>query len=277
MYSAEISRTTPTAYIFMVDQSFSMTYLMPNGATKAQFVADVINRTLRDLIIRCTREDGVRDYFDVGVIGYGDGGVRNALGGALSQNWVNPISVVADNTLRVEDRQRKIDDGAGGLVDQSVKFPVWLDPAANGGTPMQSAIGECARIVASWSSSHPDSLPVTVMHITDGDSTDGDPEHNASILRSLTTNDGETLLYNLHVTSEDVESTRYPRMESELPDNYAKSLFRMSSTFPEHIRSYAQDAHGVTLPDDSRAMVMNADAEQLVMFIDIGSRPAAMR
>ena len=97
MYSAEISRTTPTAYIFMVDQSFSMNYLMSNGATKAQFVADVINRTLRDLVIRCTREDGVRDYFDIAVIGYGDGGVRNALGGALSQNWINPIIMVADS------------------------------------------------------------------------------------------------------------------------------------------------------------------------------------
>ena len=50
--------------------------------------------------------------------------------------------MVADNTLRVEDRQQKIDDGAGGLADQSVKFPVWLDPGAAGGTPMQPAIGE---------------------------------------------------------------------------------------------------------------------------------------
>ncbi len=277
MYSAEISRTTPAAYVFLVDQSASMNERMQAGMTKAQFVADVINRTLRDLIIRCTREDGVRDYFDIAVIGYGGDGVHNALGGVLSHESVNPISMVADNTLRVEERQRKIDDGAGGLVEQSVKFPVWLDPKCVGGTPMRDAIGECARIVASWSSAHKESFPVTVMHITDGETTDGDPEHNASILRSLSTNDGETLLYNVHVTSQDVEATNYPRMESQLPDNYSKSLYRMSSTFPDHIRTYAHDAHGVSLPDDARAMVMNADAEQLVRFIDIGSRPATMR
>jgi hypothetical protein len=277
MYSAEISRTTPTAYAFLVDQSTSMNEGMHSGVTKAQFVADVLNRTLRDLIIRCTREDGVRDYFDVAVIGYGGDGVHNALTGALAQEFFNPISVVADNTLRVEERARKIDDGAGGLVEQSVKFPVWLDPQANGSTPMQAVIGECARIVAAWSSAHRDSFPVTVLHISDGVTTDGDPEHNASILRSLSTNDGETLLYNVHVTGEDVEPTRFPRMESQLPDAHSKSMFRMSSTFPDHIRAYAQDAHGETLAVDARAMMMNADAERLVMFIDIGSRPAAMR
>jgi hypothetical protein len=62
-----------------------------------------------------------------------------------------------------------------------------------------------------------------------------------------------------------------------LTDDYSKLLFRMSSTFPDHIRQYAQDAYGLVLSPDSRAMVLNADAEELVKFLDIGSRPAAMR
>jgi hypothetical protein len=51
----------------------------------------------------------------------------------------------------------------------------------------------------------------------------------------------------------------------------------MSSSFPEHIRKYAQDAHGIALSPESKAMVFNAEAEELVKFMDIGSRPAAMR
>jgi hypothetical protein len=60
---------------------------MATGSPKSKFVADVINKTLRDLVVRCTREEGVRDYFDVGVIGYGDAQVRNGLGGPLAAAW----------------------------------------------------------------------------------------------------------------------------------------------------------------------------------------------
>ena len=42
------------------DGAGSMEEKMTTGSTKAQFVADVINRTLRDLVVRCTREEGVR-------------------------------------------------------------------------------------------------------------------------------------------------------------------------------------------------------------------------
>jgi hypothetical protein len=277
MYDAEISRSNPTAYVFLVDQSGSMAEAMATGSVKSQFVADVINRTLRDLVVRCTREEGVRDYFDVAVIGYGGGGVVNGLGGSLASQWMHSISAIADNTARVEDRQKLVDDGAGGVAPQSVKFPVWIDPVAQGGTPMCRAIAIAAQIVADWSDAHPQSFPVTILNITDGESTDGDPEHNAGVLRSLGTSDGTSLMYNIHVSTTSKEPLRYPTNPAALPDNYARLLFRMSSTFPEHVRRYAQDAHGIALNADSRAMVLNADAEELVKFLDIGSRPATMR
>src|SRR2546429_2656566 len=34
---------------------------------------------------------------------------------------------------RIEDRAKKSDDGAGGVMDQTVKFPVWFDPYSKGG------------------------------------------------------------------------------------------------------------------------------------------------
>ena len=277
MYTAEISRSHPTAYLFLVDQSASMNDPMLSGRTKAEFVSDVLNRTLRDLVVRCTREDGVRDYFDVGIITYSNKDVSNGLSGALASSWMHPISVIADNTVRVEDRVKQVDDGAGGLVSQTVKFPVWVDPRGYGGTPMQQAIAQAAHVIADWSDAHPMSFPATVLHITDGDSTDGSPEHNASVLRSLTTNDGETLLYNVHVSGRNVDPIRFPEDESQLTDEYSRLLFRMSSVFPQHVRDYARDAYGINLSPSSRAMVLNAEAEDLVKFIDIGSRPAAMR
>lgn len=278
MYNAEISRSQPTAYLFLVDQSGSMSDQMASASrSKAQFVADVLNKTLRDLIVRCTRDEGVRDYFSVGVLGYGASGVRNALTGTLSSDWLNPISAVSNGTLRVEERQKMVDDGAGGLAPQSVKFPVWFDATADGGTPMREALAKASEVLADWCTRNENSFPPTVLHITDGESTDGDPQEVAEMLQQISTKNGGVLLYNIHVSNLSMEPIKYPSSDSVLPNEHAKLLFRMSSSFPEHIRKYAQDAHGIALSPESKAMVFNAEAEELVKFMDIGSRPAAMR
>lgn len=278
MYTAEISRSQQTAYLFLVDQSGSMADMMGSSPRpKAQFVADVLNKTLRDLVVRCTRDEGVRDYFSVGVIGYGGSGATNGLTGVLSQSWLNPISQVSNGTVRVEERQKMVDDGAGGLAPQAVKFPVWFDAQANGGTPMCDALAKASEVLADWCNANANSFPPTVIHITDGESTDGDPEPIAAMLQQISTNDGGALLYNVHVSSAGSDPVRFPVSDSTLPNEHAKLLFRMSSLFPDHVRSYAADAHGINLSAESRAMVFNAEAEELVKFLDIGSRPAAMR
>jgi hypothetical protein len=69
-YSAQISRDNPTAFLFIIDQSGSMDEKAEGGRSKAQFVADVLNRTLYTLVMNCTKADGVRGYFDVGVLAY---------------------------------------------------------------------------------------------------------------------------------------------------------------------------------------------------------------
>ena len=45
-YEHEISRSHPSAFVFLVDQSGSMQGVMPSGRTKSQQVADVLNKTL---------------------------------------------------------------------------------------------------------------------------------------------------------------------------------------------------------------------------------------
>jgi len=87
----------------------------------------------------------------------------------------------------------KIPDGAGGIIEQSVKFPVWFSPEASGGTPMCEAIRLAAQEVAMWCDAHPDAYPPTVLHVTDGESSDGDPESLANQLTQISTNDGEVL------------------------------------------------------------------------------------
>ena len=43
-YQAEISRDNPTCFLFVIDQSGSMDEKTETGTSKAQFVADVLNK-----------------------------------------------------------------------------------------------------------------------------------------------------------------------------------------------------------------------------------------
>jgi len=72
-YQADISRSNPGCFLFLLDQSGSMAdgFAGGNGHSKADELATIINRLLASLVIRCSKDEGVRNYFDVGVIGYG--------------------------------------------------------------------------------------------------------------------------------------------------------------------------------------------------------------
>ncbi len=275
-YSAEISRTSPTAFLFLVDQSGSMQEVMSSGKSKAQFVADVLNRTLAVLITRCTKSEGTRDYFEVGVLGYSGNVAENGLSGALSSTILHPISHIGDNPLRVEDRIKRVDDGAGGLVNQTIKFPVWFEPKAAGGTPMCNAITTAAEQLAAWCDAHPDSYPPTVLHVTDGESTDGDPEALALQLQRIGTNDGQVLLFNLHVSVLGGDPVKFPISDASLGDNYAKLLFRMSSPLPPLLQKAAEEK-GIRATMESRGFMYNAETAEIADFFDIGTRAAQLR
>ena len=72
-YSAEISRTNPACVLVLVDQSGSMDepFAGQEDKKKSEGVADAVNRLLQNMVLKCAKADGVRDYFHVGVIGYG--------------------------------------------------------------------------------------------------------------------------------------------------------------------------------------------------------------
>jgi hypothetical protein len=275
-YSAEISRSNPTVFLFLVDQSGSMDDKMPSGRSKAEQVADVLNRTLATLIMRSTKSEGTRNYFEIGVIGYGGNGAYNGFQGALSGQVLHPISAIESSPIKIEERKKKIDDGAGGIVEQGIKFPVWFEPHSSGGTPMCQAITKAAEELVSWCDTHPDCYPPTVLHITDGESTDGDPELLAAQLTQIQTSDGSVLLFNLHVSTSGASPIEFPASQNNLADDYAKLLFRMSSQLPEHLIRFAQEK-GFKVGMESRGFMFNADAVQIVDFFDIGTRASQLR
>lgn len=249
---------------------------LEHGGTKSSFVADVLNKTLAQLCIRCARAEGTRDYFEICVLAYGGDHVGNGFVGELGGTHFQPISKVEANPLRIEERTQKVPDGAGGIVEQSVKFPIWFEPKNSGGTPMRKALAECASLVADWCDAHPESYPPTVIHITDGQSTDGSPEDSATLLRSTQTNDGHVLLFNLHIDAQSGEPVIFPSSENVLHDDFGRMLFRISSEFPPHLVSPASE-RGYNVSAESRFFGYRAGFEAIVDFFDIGTRASNMR
>lgn len=278
-YTAEISRSNPSCFLFLIDQSGSMGDNF--GGTgegtrkKADGVADAVNRLLQNLVIKCAKSEGVRDYYHVGVIGYGSD-TGPAFGGELAGRDLVPISDIADHPARVEERARKTDDGAGGLVDQTVKFPVWFDPKAKGGTPMCAALGRARDVLAGWLADHPDCFPPIVINVTDGESTDGNPTERATELCSLTSSDGPVLLFNIHLSEHRATPIEFPDSPPEVPDKYATLLFDISSLLPSHLRAAAQQ-EGFRVSDGTRGFVFNGDMVSVIRFLDIGTRPSNLR
>ena len=274
-YSAEISRSTPTAFLFLIDQSGSMGDVVSDGKTKAEFLADALNRVLAVMIARSSKSEGVRNYFEIGVIGYGGKGIGNALGGSFSSTVFNPIAEFEKHPLAVEDRWKKVSDGAGGLIEQAIKFPVWFMAEASGGTPMCEAIGLAAQELAMWCDNHPEAYPPTVLHVTDGESSDGDPEALANQLTQISTNDGQVLLFNLHTSNSGGAAIKFPSSESQMSDQFAKLLFRMSSTLPQGVAAAAKEK-GYSISSESKGFLFNADAIDIVDFFDIGTRASTL-
>jgi hypothetical protein len=271
-YSAEISRSNPTCFLFLVDQSKSM--LGPigggQGKKKADAVAESLNRILYTLVLRCVWGQTVLDRFHVGVLGYGRQ-ILPALGGALAGRELVPISELARSPLRVEQRVQKVDDGRGGQVEQTVRAPVWFEPVAGGKTPMTTCLERATQMLSTFLIAHPACFPPLVLNLSDGEATDGNPEKAAETLRQLASEDGSVLLFNALLSSREEKPIEFPDREDCLSDNYSRRLFRMSSCLPPPMRNSAHQA-GIAVSEQTRGFVFNADLASVVRFLDIGTR-----
>jgi hypothetical protein len=274
-YLAEISHVNPACILFLLDQSGSMGLEFagdPDVRKKGEAATD-INRLLMSLVVRCTPNvaQGPQDYLSVGVIGYGaHAGVGPLLPGTTADSPVLPVSKLATAVIRVDGRTRRMRDETGATDEVVVPVPIWFDPVAEGGTPMHEAMQQAHRFLSQWAASHPASYPPVVINITDGEP-DQDPTSAARALLTIGTDDGTTLLYNIHLSQKKAEPILFPTNTALLPDEHARMLYGISSVFPESARrELKREGHPVS--EQARGFVFNADSPALIDFLDIGTR-----
>ncbi|MCS7166642.1 MAG: VWA domain-containing protein [Gemmatales bacterium] len=156
------------------------------------------------------------------------------------------------------------------------RYPVWIEPVGENGTPMCRALRTAYTLLEDWVRQHPDSFPPILINITDGQPTDGDPIPEAQRIQQLATKDGYVLVFNVHISETKAAPIYYPDNESSLPDDYARMLFRMSSVLPPHMVQAAQQEKMPVTPA-SRGFVFNANMNDVIRFMNIGTRPKNLR
>ncbi len=265
VYESEISRRNPGLFIFLLDQSRSMSRKIAGGQrSKAQEASDAINRQMNEVISRCTKSDGIRPYFDVGVIGYG---FKSGEARGLISN--NPISIaeLENHILKMEKRTEEID---GETIE--TEFPIWFEPVASYDTPMVKALTLAKEWVEKWVDEHKSSFPPVVINISDGGATDGVPVDIAKEIMKLQTDDGNVLLWNCHLSEKTETPISFPMDETQIPeDKNARTMFAMTSVVPEPMVAIAKEEFS-NVESGSKAYVFNANLEELIKLLDIGTR-----
>jgi hypothetical protein len=279
-YSQEINRQNKGCFLFLLDQSFSMEEpLGDSSRRKCDELVTAINGWLQNMAIRATGDAGIKDWMDVGVIGYRTDAsaqpiIESALQGPLAGRTLVSITEIGAHPARIETRVQSFpDEETGEMVEVPCESPVWVDPKAEGGTPMCHMLYQAHQILTDWIGKHPRSFPPVVVHITDGESQDGDPVPYADAVRSLSTADGQVLLFNCHLSMTKANPFMFPSAEEGLPDELAKVLFRLSSVLPEPFMKHAAEEL-FPLQPGARGMAFNADMVCLIQFLNMGTKAA---
>ena len=115
------------------------------------------------------------------------------------------------------------DEETGEIFQVPCEMPVWVDPRAEGGTPMCHMLYYAHQLLNEWIMRHPRSFPPIVVHISDGESQDGNPIPYADALKSLATEDGNVLFFNCHLSMTAADPFMFPASDLGLPDELARA------------------------------------------------------
>lgn len=278
-YTAQITRNTPTAFIFLVDQSVSMkriTTLNGEQMSLAEAVARIVNNQINELVYRCIKTTEVRHYYDIAIIGYGHEVYSGWNGVLAGRDFVSPEELKNNPfkkiTVKEEKRTRK------GTMIKEIDKVQWLEARCDGNwTHVHQAFDKAKALLDQWMQEHheKDCYPPTIINITDGQFNHATREQivqQANELKAMFTNDGNVLLWNIHITPNNMEQVLLPIGKNELKgDKYSELLYDMSSLLPTRYNQAISDIRGDSVDSRHVAMATNTDMSTLIQLMDIGT------
>lgn len=275
-YSARVTQASPLYICILVDCSNSMNHRISGiERSKKALVAETINGLLMSLAHEARKVDGYAEYFFVSVIGYGTGPTGGETTSLLPAERLS-IKELMELETEIEEvsmTRRRADDSTEHYTRRQKR---WVAPKAirHGNTVMQRAFEHCVPLVKEWVDLHPSAFPPIVMNLSDGGWTGENPTDTVRALQEITSNDGNTLVFNCQVTNSTVDGkllrATYPG-EPPTDQISVSAMFQMSSVLPVSMREEAE-VRGYDVVEQSRGFVLNADARSLVDFLEIGTR-----
>lgn len=279
-YTAQITRNTPTAFIFLIDQSVSMqnyTTLYGEEMPMAEAVARIVNHQLNELVLRCIKGSETRDYYDIAIIGYGEKAYSGWKGELEGRDFVKPSELKEHPykkiTTKKETRTRK------GVKVVEIEEVQWIEAeATEGWTRVHHAFEKAKGLLDEWMEKHHDKdcYPPTIINITDGEFNGATKEYvlqQANELKSMFTNDGNVILFNIHISANKAVCVTCPASKDEVSfSSLATTMYEMSSLLPMRYSDRIADLRGDGTPNNRyRAMSINADMSTLIQLMDIGT------
>jgi len=181
----------------------------------------------------------------------------------------NPFKKI---TVKEEKRTRK------GTMIKEVDKVQWLEARCDGSwTHVHQALDKAKALLDQWMKEHheKDCYPPTIINITDGQFNHATREHivqQANELKAMFTNDGNVLLWNIHITPNNLEQVLLPIGKEELKgDKYSELLYDMSSLLPTRYNQAISDIRGDSVNARHVAMATNTDMSTLIQLMDIGT------
>ena len=279
-YTAQITRNTPTAFIFLIDQSVSMqkyTTLYGEEMPMAEAVARIVNHQLNELVLRCVKGSETRDYYDIAIIGYGENAYSGWKGELEGRDFVKPSELKEHPykkiTTKKETRTRK------GVKVVEIEEVQWIEAeATQGWTRVHLAFEKAKGLLDEWMEKHHDKdcYPPTIINITDGEFNGATKEYvlqQANELKSMFTNDGNVILFNIHISANKAVCVTCPASKDEVSfSSLATTMYEMSSLLPMRYSDRIADLRKDGTPNNRyRAMSINADMSTLIQLMDIGT------
>lgn len=278
MYSSRITRLNPTAFVILIDQSGSMEEQITFDSirmSKSEAVTIAANMLISELVNRSRREDGIRDYFDIAAIGYSNDRARSLL---CAEGTFTRPSLINQAVCRTKLYTKERTLPNGHKVVTTTEQKLWIEPCAEGGTPMYDAFVKAHELVEKWcrKGSNLRSYPPTIFNITDGEASDCSDDQLirlADKIKSIRTEDGNVLLINMHLSGSSSDKTTVFPSEEKLFENnkYAQLLFRLSSTMPANYEENIVRIKGTYDRPPFRGMSFNTSIADIIAMMNIGS------
>lgn len=244
---------TPGLLIFLLDQSGSM-------YDKTQQVVKAIQDGVWPCLLDCENgDDPIKHRFFLVVISYS-----------------NHDAKVIEKSISNDDLYDRVNNARKSNT-------TFVNPQASGGTPMTEAFNLASQIVDEWinkcnvhkRNNELNGIPAPiVVNITDGEPDNKNTALTAAQkLMSKSTDGGNVILFNLHISSGSVDATKqFPKDLSDLDDNQAsRFLYSISSELDEDMVKVAWSNGLETAEIGSKGLMINASGSNIGKFISFGS------